>query len=140
MGARWLVDRIGVDYFGRVTLVVLPPDAPDSVVAQVGSLTGLEYLSLWSPGDAELLHLTGLDKLVSLSLYGSKVTDASLAKLGAFPDLVVLDLRSTRITDAGLVRLKRMTRLRWLVLESTRVTETGMDQLRQALPSLTIYQ
>jgi hypothetical protein len=133
---QWLVDRIGVDYFGHVTLVRLPPEASDSVVAQVGRLSRLEYLSLWSPGDAGLDHLTGLTKLTYLGLYGSRVTDASLAKLSAFADLLYLDLRVTQVTDAGLVHLKRLTKLKAIGLESTRVTQAGMKELKRSLPSL----
>ena len=42
---RWLIDRIGVDYFDHVTYVFLPPSGADAAaIARVGRLTGLQTL------------------------------------------------------------------------------------------------
>jgi hypothetical protein len=46
---------------------------------------------------------------------------------------------ATQITDAGLVHLKSLPKLSALALRGTRVTKAGMHDLKQALPSLTIY-
>jgi hypothetical protein len=84
-GPRWLVDRIGVDYFGHVTAVEFStqPGATDSTLEEVGRLTRVQALYANSPSvsDAGLAHLTGLSNLSTLDLAGTNVTDAGLAHL-----------------------------------------------------------
>jgi len=84
---RWLVDRIGVDYFGHVTDVWLCSSwaAPEAVMEQVGRLTRLRRLHLdrSSISGAGLAHLKGLTKLSDLGLGGNRLggnraTDAGL--------------------------------------------------------------
>ena len=59
---RWLVDLIGVDYFGHVTEAGFDPTCvPDEVLAQVGRLRQVEelYLNRTSVSDAGLCNLRG---------------------------------------------------------------------------------
>ena len=104
---RWLVDLIGIDYFGHVTAVVFFELGMtkqsgfdllnDTVIVQVGRLTELERLDLYgSPiteagvgqrfanvTDAGLVHLKGLANVSSLNLMGAKITDTGLLHLKA---------------------------------------------------------
>jgi hypothetical protein len=116
---RWLVDLIGIDYFGHVTSVVLCTHtlATDAAIAQVGHLTRVE----------------------DLSLPESSVCDEGLSHLKSLTALVYLDLSGTKVTDAGLVHLTRMTKLSSLQLARTHVTDAGTKALKQALPGVTIY-
>jgi hypothetical protein len=115
---RWLVDLIGVDYFGHVTfvLVTVPPDEVDLVMSQLGCLTQLEQLGLsHSPvGDVRLARLKGLTKIK------------------------YLDLSSTRVTDDGLVNLASLRNLSTLLLRRTYVTDVGVRKLQRGLPKLTV--
>ena len=82
---RWLVDGLGVDYFGSVAAVNLSGSATagDRVLEQVGLLTATRTLDLegsWV-SDAVLRHLKSLTNLTSLSLARTKVTAAGLANL-----------------------------------------------------------
>ena len=68
---NWLVDLLGVDYFGHVTRVgLLGINATNPVIAQVECLTQLEEVSLSISGisDTEMAHLKGLTNLSSLDL------------------------------------------------------------------------
>ena len=67
---KWLVDLIGVDYFGHVTSVWLQPAPTDGAIVEVGHLTQLERLQLvvGFVSDGELAHLKGLTKLSNLCL------------------------------------------------------------------------
>ena len=69
---RWLVDLIGVDYFGHVIDVSFHTntEATDATFAQIGRLTQLWRLMLIesSVNDASLSHLKGLTDLHSLEL------------------------------------------------------------------------
>ncbi len=63
----WLVDLIGVDFFGHVTDAYWygPLSPADTALAEVGRLNQLEGLSLAGAtvNDAGLVHLKGLTKL-----------------------------------------------------------------------------
>ena len=66
----WLVDLVGVDYFGHVNDAWLGPSKiSNEVIAQVGRLRRLQVLLLppSSVSDAELAQLTGLTKLAALT-------------------------------------------------------------------------
>jgi hypothetical protein len=157
----WLVDRLGVDYFGSVVFVDLYEAGSDELLVEVGRLNRLESLNLGSSHvtDAGLVHLERLHHLRSLSLIGTgisdpglrhvkrlaglnhlridhtKVTDAGLAHLEPLGALRFLGLAGLRVTDAGLAHLKHLTRLRGLTLTDTRVTATGLRGLQKALPA-----
>jgi Leucine-rich repeat (LRR) protein len=165
---RWLTDRIGVDYFGRVTRVELisVPSATNTTLAHVGRLTRLQELSVESPSvtDAGLEHMKALTELSNLRLRCTHVTDAGLERLKGLTKLSVLDLSDaqvtdaglvhlkgltnlsqlylfgTRVSDAGLTQLKGLTKLQWLNLQITRATHAGMNDLEKTLPSLTIIR
>ena len=119
---RWLVDLIGVDYFGHATYVGFPlhrrAAATDATLAEVGRLTRLQRLDVFS----------------------SSVTDAGLAHLKGLTKLSVLLLADTQVTDAGLAHMKGLTKLNYLDLAGTQVTDAGVRELSQALPGLKIIR
>jgi internalin A len=117
-GPRWLVDRIGIDYFGHVTQV---------------RLVATHQLS-----DTELTHISRLSRLEELDLHRSPVTDAGLAHVEGLTDLQSLHLYRTAVSDTGLIHLRGRCRLRNLSIENTKVTDAGVQELRQAIPNLKI--
>jgi hypothetical protein len=127
---RWLVDRIGVDYFGHVTTVwfIGSSTAADTTFAQVGHLTRLEELVLIesSVGNAGLAHLEGLTKLKVLQLGCTKGTDAGLVHLKGLNNLSILNLNCARISDRGLEHLRGRTNLSSLDLSGTQVTDAAI--------------
>jgi internalin A len=130
---RWVVNLVGVDYFGHVVRVTLgPPTATDTMMVQLGRLTGLQQLILYdtSISDARMVHLKSLSNLTILMLIRAPVTDAGLAHLKGMTNLSTLDLRRTMVTDAGLAHLKGLTRLRSLFLNDTQITDAGLLHLR----------
>jgi internalin A len=139
---RWLVDLIGVDYFGHGIWVWLSPTETDAVIVEVGRLTRLESLSLSgsSVSDAGLAHLKGLTKLSVLELSGTHVTDAGLEHLKGLTNLSELHIDGTEVTDAGLENLKGLTKLTHVVLDGDQITDAGVKELQRALPSLKIFR
>jgi hypothetical protein len=111
---KWLVDRLGVDYFANVVFVNLHDRGNDEVLAQVGRLAELKQLH--RPGFA--------------------VTDAGLAHLSRSSNIQLLSLDDTQVTDAGLAHLKKLSSLKWLKLTRTKVTDAGVADLRKSLPQL----
>jgi hypothetical protein len=139
---EWLVDLIGVDFFGHVTVASLPSRsaAIDRVMAQVGRLTQLEGLSLTgcSVSDTALAHLKRLTSLFYLNLDRTDATDVGLAHLKRLTNFSSLHLGSTRVTDAGPAQLTGWTSLQQLNLQGTLVTNAGVQELENALPKAVI--
>jgi Leucine-rich repeat (LRR) protein len=136
----WLVDLVGVDYFGHVTRVVFGDFSKqsDARLEPAGRLVQLEELDLSgsSVGDGGLLHLKGLSKLSTLNLSDTMVTNAGLAHLGGLSKLSNLNLSRShhndrfRLTDAGLAHLRELKKLTHLNLSLNSVTDTGLAQLK----------
>lgn len=81
-------------------------------------------------GDAGLEPLVPIaDKIASLDIARSKVTDAGLKALEGMKHLKELHLEVTGITDAGLDHLKGLAELEYLNLYSTKVTDAGLAKL-----------
>jgi len=123
---QWLLDLIGVDFFGHVTSVWLHPAPTDEAIVEVGRLTQLERLQLAGRffSDGELAHLKGLTKLSNLCIYN--VSDAGLAHLKGLTKLKTLITGGPWVTDAGLAHLKGLTNLTCLQLGSSPVTDAGL--------------
>ena len=115
---KWLVDRVGVDYFGNVVFINLHDRGTDEV----------------------LTHVARLKHLKQLHRPGFAVTDAGLAHLGRLSDLQLLSLDDTQVTDAGLAHLKGLSGLKWLKLTRTRVTDAGVAELQKSLPHLQVIR
>ena len=167
LGAEWLVDALGHDYFGPVLRVFYYENrASDAVIAHILCFPDLVHLGLMGPNvtdagvsrlfalkqisslglsnahvsDAGLAGLTALTSLEELTLDGTNITDAGLANLKALKKLSYLSLRKTEVSDAGLLHLRGLANLRLLDLEGTRVTEAGITEFAQIMPELTIEQ
>ena len=69
------------------------------------------------------------NKIASLDLARSKVTDAGLAKVAAMKNLQELHLENTATSDAGLDHLKGLASLEYLNLYNTKVTDAGLPKL-----------
>jgi internalin A len=162
---KWLVDRVGIDYFANVIQVSFDRPITDADLAHVGRFYRLQrlYLAPSSVTDAGLAHLEGLTKLTFLHLAASdvddaglahlkglvnlegillqqtKVTDAGLKYLGGLSQLGQLHLRATRITDAGLRHLTGLKSLYLLNVRSTGVTDAGVTEFGRALPRVEIF-
>jgi hypothetical protein len=139
-GTKWLIDHLGIDYFGSVVTVDLIPRrandplrANDATVALVGQLGRLDSLRLTGTAvtNAGLVHLKGLTGLRDLQLGNTQITDAGLAHLKGLTELRQLLLFNTPITDAGLDHLKDLTSLVLLDLSGTKVTDDGVIELER---------
>ncbi len=117
---RWLVDRLGVDYFGHVTSVsIWNLKSPDQGLAQVANLTRLEALMIQG---------------------GLRLSDSGLVGMNRLTNLRVLDLANTTVSDSGLAHVKTVTTLRSLDLRMTSVTAAGVNDLQAALPKAKIIR
>jgi hypothetical protein len=140
-GTKWLIDHLGIDYFGSVVTADLIPSRPnnpmradDATLALVGQLGGLDSLRLTGTAvsDAGLAHLARLTGLRDLQLGNTQITDAGLLHLEGLRELRSLYLFKTRITDGGLEHLKRLPNLVVVSLSGTNVTDDGVLELERA--------
>ena len=91
-------------------------------------------------GDAGLEPLLPIaDKITSLDIARSKVTDVGLKALAGMKHLKELHLEGTGITDAGLDQLKDLEELEYINLYSTKVTDAGMARLAALSKLKAIY-
>lgn len=93
--------------------------------------------------DAGLTPLAPIaDKVVSLDLARTKVTDAGLAAVAAMKNLTELHLEGTAVSDAGLDHLKGLAVLEYLNLYNTKVTDAGLTKIAglSKLKSLYLWQ
>jgi internalin A len=141
---KWLVDLVGVDYFGNAVYVIsCTRKTSDAILDPVGRLSRLERLDLSDSAvtDAGLVHLEGLSRLRTLELGGTDISDAGIAHLKGLTNLRELFLQPSRVGDAGLAHLENLTGLRELFLGGTLVTDTGLPHLRSltGLQALTLW-
>ena len=140
----WLVNFVGVDYFGTVVAVNLSRDFGDamwdgcsdrspvhSAMVHVGYLSGLRELNLDTScvTNADLEHLRGLRKLAELDLELTAVTDVGLKKLEGLANLSYLSLSGSEVTDAGCGRLGNLHSLSQLSIANTTITDNGLARL-----------
>jgi internalin A len=142
----WLVDQLGVDYFGQAKSVALGQPGSPSALRNIGRLSHVERIDLQGPfvTDAGLAHLKGLSNLSYFKIgnrYGdcsggthlqdaARVTDAGMPYLKGLNKLSLLDLNGTKVSDTGMANLAGMTRLGNLGLADTRITDIGLVSLK----------
>jgi Leucine-rich repeat (LRR) protein len=111
-------------------------DLTDAFVDALARLQRLQTLSLIGTNltDQGLKRLAGMTQLRELSFAGH-VTDTGLKALAAFQQLRTLDLADSGISDAGLKELGALRQLEVLRLNRTKVTGSGFRSLA-SLPAL----
>jgi len=87
--------------------------------------------------DSGLEHLKTLNNLKVLGLNDTPVTDAGLEYLKGLTNLANLGLVYTQVTDAGLENLKGMTSVEVLMFDHTAITDSGLETLK-SLTSLRV--
>jgi internalin A len=163
----WLLDCIGVDFFGHIVRVEGPASMTqsDAVMAAIGRLTRIQFLWInqvfLTDADLALMakmnthrgplrsdgQITGeglavhdsIGKLSYLQVSGTpQATDAGLAHLKGLRELSCLALIGTQVTDTGLAHLTGLRNLSLLLLQGTGVSDAGVKKLQQSLPELWI--
>ena len=114
---------------------------PISADAKEYRFTALNVAKEFS--DAGLAPLAGIaDKISSIDLARTKVTDGGLAALAAMKNLKEIHLEGTTVGDAALDHLKGLASLEYLNLYNTKVTDAGIQKLTglAKLKSLYLWQ
>jgi hypothetical protein len=142
---RWLLDRLGPDFFYRVKRVDIVGgfggQADDNLMTQVACLGDLEALNLDGSKDVTdvgLADLEDLTQLLYLHLSESGVRDDGLAHLKGLRNLRTLDLNNTEVTDAGLAHLSGLSNLQELCLNGTIVTSVEVREFAEEHPNTRI--
>ena len=131
----------GMARLGKLPLVDLSlyqcPSVTDKGLGVLAGYNELCRLTLCDVGakGAVLALLPHPQKLVSLNMAQSYITDAEVAHLGKMKNLKSLNLSETTITDAAVETLSKTTSLAQLILTQTRISDEGVARLRKALPN-----
>lgn len=107
------------------TGVSLMPIAAD---AKSYRFTALNVAKEFSDAGLDVLKPLA-DKISSLDLARTKVTNTGLAKIASMKNLRELHLENTAVSDAGLDHLKGLSSLEYLNLYNTKVTDAGLPKL-----------
>jgi internalin A len=118
----WLVDRVGIDYFGNVVFVELSEKGSDAEMVHIGRLRRLEELYLYVSGASHNPV--------------SRLTDAGMVHIAGLKLLRRMVLSSNRVGDTGLAHLKELIGLKLLTITVTQATPDGVAALQKSLPEL----
>jgi internalin A len=134
---QWLVDRVGIDYFGTVRMVATGERTSDNEMALIGQLPELEGLIIRSPGvsDAGMEYLRGLNRLESLSLWEAGISDTGLSRLRTLRGLQRLKLGPIKVSDWAITQVATLNGLRVLEFDYTDVNDASLAYLT-SLPNL----
>jgi hypothetical protein len=90
--------------------------------------------------DENIGCLTGLHSLKRLKIFPAEIppniSDATLKHISKLQSLEHLTLYGARITDKGLKHLEKFKSLKWMDLQGCNVTEEGLQKLKKKLPAL----
>ncbi|MBN2295420.1 MAG: hypothetical protein JXM70_23515 [Pirellulales bacterium] len=138
------VTDAGVAQLGKLPLKSLTlyqcPNLTDTglkVLADHKELKQLTLRDLPAKGTA-LALLPHPEKLISLKMAQSRITDAEVAHLAKMTNLEQLDLGETAITDASVDMLAKLNSLKKLTVNQTGISERGMERLKKSLPDCQI--
>lgn len=107
------------------------------VVGQLDSLTQIILNSETGNSrvtDAGLAHLTGLDNLLSLNMYGLNITNKGLESVAEIESLETLDISKSKVTG-DLSELLPLENLQWLLAGEMELSDDVVDTLAK-LPKL----
>jgi hypothetical protein len=141
---KWLLDRLGYDYFHNVVEVNLVynnnsgrrlenPVLTDEALARLGGLPKLRCLLLCKTQTSNdgLKHVGELRHLEELFMWDAReVTDAGIAHLADLRRLQYLHCSNSQITDESLRVLATLPRLKGLSLQGNRFTDKGLFYVR----------
>ncbi|HEX2473670.1 MAG TPA: hypothetical protein VHK01_02925 [Lacipirellulaceae bacterium] len=114
---KWLLDRLGVDFFHDVVQVNLNY-SDDSGTRKENH----------NPSDEALQHLFGFPKLRILLLSDTQASDSSmrhLAQLKKLERLYMWDV--VNVTDAGAAHLSELRQLRYIHLTTSQITDKSLE-------------
>lgn len=82
----------------------------------------------------DLVQVSRLTSLTSLTLDSQQITDADLQSLAPLTNLKYLHVQSPRITDAGMAAVLRLPTLRTFLATGTVMTANACDEFRRLRP------
>jgi hypothetical protein len=117
---QWATVLMGYDFFRAVPAVSF--GATDLNDAQL----------------AEFVHTPGSERILSLGLQATKITDSGFAGIRRCTALQDLAVQNTAITDDALPCLYPLSKLEYLDLRNTGLTDEGVKKLQKAMPKCRI--
>lgn len=132
-GVRIVIGAVLVAALYGVLCVYMPYQREQRMAREIESAGGHVEFEFDGPNWIPMLVQNRLpiwNRITTVGLRNTQVTDAGLLHLTGVTKLNVLDLDNTQVTDAGLSHLKGLTKLEWLYLHNTQVTDAGLLHLK----------
>lgn len=109
------------------SLFIIQTPITGNGMAHLSRLQDLEMLSLAQTtiGDQGLLHLSS-ERLTSLNLSSTLITDSSLSLFARLPSLKSLQLYKTKVTDASMPALAQLPQIESIDLRETEITDAAL--------------
>jgi len=134
-GPAWARKLLGDDFFAQVFQVNLTGDGISADLTKLRNLHEARALIFEGASVSGLENLGYFEKLETLDLIGTNITDKDVKYLRRVRSLRVLFLGGTKITDAALRDLEHLNQLWYLDVSRTPITTPGSRALAAALPS-----
>lgn len=134
----------GVARLGKLPLVGLTlyqcPNVTDEGLKVLANYKNLQRLTLRDvPVRGEVLALLPHpERLISLNMAQSRISDVEVSRLAKLKNLEQLNLSETAITDAAVDTLSKLSKLKKCMLTQTGISEDAIGRLRTALPHCNI--
>ena len=142
---RIVLRQLGADfsYSGEHVSIARDLSLSDTnkLVQVVNSKGGASSLSVDAPAETDDIRakeLFRIDRLESVVLFGTGVTDAAVISAKDLLAINDLDLTGTSVSDASIEVLIGMKSLRSIYLSNTLVTVEGINLLRKARPDMAV--
>ncbi len=144
---RSSINDVGLEHLSKHPLLenlpLLGMSITDAGMAHLSVLHELKEVDLEQTGigDQGLQHIQS-QKLESLRLNYTLITDAGASQLTRFPRLRILELGHTKITDACIPELAKLPQLEVLMLGMTAITDEALSHFshHKTLKALTLPQ
>jgi hypothetical protein len=139
---RWLLSRLGLDFFHPVDSVDLllstSDEARERTLRHLHALSKLRSLDLSNlPSDQAVQHIAQLDRLEVLSVMdASRITDEAMLHLVRLKRLKLLAFSlAPNLTDAGIAPVASLQQLEWFAVRHAQLTNESL-RVVASLPRL----
>jgi len=140
---KWLLDRLGIDFFHDVVQVNLNysddsgereenHNPSDEALQYLGGFPDLRVLLLSDKqaSDSSMRHLAGLKKLEHLYMWDvTHVSDDGMSHLRGLRNIHYIHLDSSQITDKSLAIFAQMPKIQALSLQFNQFTDEGLEHV-----------
>jgi hypothetical protein len=88
---------------------------------------------------AAMKEINKLTELINVDFYGANVNDDDLAQLQDLQKLKTMGLGATQMTDKGLANLAKLKSLRFVWVSKASISQAAVDTLNETRPDIRVF-